>query len=95
MNYLLHRQGMICDASGMAATRTSPEYEIASTEERMLLQVRDGLYEGDWDDFVYDLTARLEGQPHVFQTVSASADMKATITRHLEIIARLRRAPVP
>lgn len=57
----------------------------------MLLQVRDTLYEGNWDDFIADLTARLEGRPHVFETVSTHPGMRATIARHLEIIADLRR----
>ncbi len=60
-------------------------------EQRMLMLMRDTLYEGDWDDFVADLTARLEGRAHVFQTIGTSADMKATIARHLQIIAELRQ----
>lgn len=61
-----------------------------TTEEAMLVQMRDILYEGDWDDFVADLTARLEGRAHVFQTVAPQADMLATIARHLAIIAEMR-----
>lgn len=64
---------------------------VLAVEADMLVQIRDTLYEGDWDDFVADLTARLEGRAHVFQTVGASPDMKATIARHLKIIAQLRR----
>lgn len=78
---------MLWIMSGVASTN---EGGVPSAEERMLIQMCDGLYEGDWDDFVHDLTSRLEGRPHVFQTVAVSADMQATMTRHLEIIARLR-----
>lgn len=57
----------------------------------MLLQVRDTLYEGDWEDFVADLTARSGGRPHVFETVSVSPQMKSTIAHHLELIERMRQ----
>lgn len=79
--------------SAMRATTVQPDEaaEFMGAEQRMLMMMRDTLYEGDWDDFVADLTARLEGRAHVFQTVGTSPDMKATITRHLQIIAELRR----
>jgi len=58
----------------------------------MLLQVRELLYEGNWDDFEQDLRARLAGMPHVFDTIPDTPGMKATITRHLALIDRLRQA---
>lgn len=61
-----------------------------SDEQRMLLQMRDTLYEGSWDDFVADLRARAGGRPHVFETVPVSARMKATIDHHLDLIAQMR-----
>ena len=57
----------------------------------MLLRIRDTLYEGDWGDFVQDLQARMEDRPHVFETVPASPEMKATIAGHLDMIARMER----
>jgi hypothetical protein len=56
----------------------------------MLLQIRDTLYEGRWDDFVHDLRARAEGRPHVFEIVPASERMKATIADHLTMIEQMQ-----
>lgn len=55
-------------------------------EQRMLLQVRDTLYEGVWEDFITDLRARSEGRPHLFITVPPTPEMKAVIARHLSLI---------
>lgn len=59
-------------------------------EHRMLLHVRDTLYEGSWEDFVRDLRARVEGRPHVFETVTDSPWMKATIENHLPMIDEMQ-----
>jgi hypothetical protein len=56
----------------------------------MLLQIRDTLYEGNWDDFLTDLRSRAEGRPHVFETLPVSPSMKATIAHHMELIAQMR-----
>ena len=60
-------------------------------DHRMLLRIRDTLYEGNWDDFVHDLRAKAEGRPHVFEIVPASEGMKATIAGHLVLIEGMRR----
>ena len=59
-------------------------------EQRMLLQIRDTLYEGCWEDFVTDLRRRAEGRPHVFETVPLSPTMPATIAHHLGLIAQMQ-----
>ena len=59
-------------------------------EQRMLIQIRDTLYEGSWDDFLDDLRARAEGRPHVFALNSASPEFKTTIERHVDLIEKLR-----
>ena len=59
-------------------------------EQRMLLRVRDELYEGQWALFVKDLEARLAGEPHVFQIGPASDRLKETIATHLRLIEELR-----
>ncbi len=65
--------------------------EFALTEEhRMLLGIRDTLYEGSWVDFARDLAARRQAQPHVFETVPESPVMQATILAHLALIAEMR-----
>jgi len=56
----------------------------------MLLQMRDTLYEGSWEDFERDLRARADGQPHVFTTMPTSPAMKATIQNHLTMIDHMR-----
>lgn len=60
------------------------------SEQRMLVQMRDTLYEGSWDDFVADLRARAMGRAHVFDTVPMSSRMKATINHHLALIDDMR-----
>jgi|CXWL01.1.fsa_nt_gi hypothetical protein len=65
--------------------------QLALTEEqRMLVQIRDMLYEGSWDDFLSDLSARAEGRPHVFAIGGASPELKTTIQHHVELIEQLR-----
>jgi hypothetical protein len=59
-------------------------------EHRMLLRIRDTLYEGIWEDFVRDLRARAEHRPHVFETVADSPAMKPTIENHLKMIDAMR-----
>ena len=59
-------------------------------DHRMLLQMRDTLYEGSWDDFVRDLRARAERRPHVFETVPDAPWMKDTIVRHLGLIEQMK-----
>lgn len=56
----------------------------------MLLQIRDTLYEGSWEDFVHDLRARAEGRPHVFELVPVSERMKSTIAEHLAMIENMQ-----
>jgi len=59
-------------------------------EHRMLLQIRDTLYEGSWEDFLRDLRARAAGRPHVFELLPPTAAVKATIAHHVELIERMR-----
>lgn len=58
---------------------------------RMLLDVRDTLYDGSWDEFRTDLKARSAGNPHVFETVPTSAKMLDTIRDHLALIEEMSR----
>ncbi|MBS3733784.1 MAG: hypothetical protein KGY99_02550 [Phycisphaerae bacterium] len=43
-------------------------------EQRMLVMLNRELYEGDWDEMVADLTARLEGKPYIFKLAYRIAD---------------------
>ncbi len=55
-------------------------------EHRMLLRIRDTLYEGGWADFVRDLRARMDGEPRVYEIVPTSDTMRSTILGHLRLI---------
>lgn len=68
----------------------APPTEL-SAEQRMLLDIRDTLYDGNWDDFVSDLEARLHGLPHVFDIVAETPRFADTIRNHLQLIADLKR----
>ena len=72
--------------------RPSPsadDHPELTEEQRMLLDLRDVLYEGNWDDFRNDLTARQESRPHVFDTIPPSPGLRDTIARHLRVIDEL------
>jgi len=58
--------------------------ESLNREERMLVVLKRELYEGDWDEMVADLQARLEGRPYIFK-------LAHRITDDLERIRRLRQ----
>jgi hypothetical protein len=60
-------------------------------EQQMLVDLRDILYEGSWEDFRSDLKARRESRPHVFDVVPPSPRLKETIDRHLRVIDELDR----
>ena len=74
----------------MDADRHSADVYRLTAEHRMLLQMRDTLYEGSWEDFIEDLRAREEGRPHVFETIPDTPGMKDTIHNHLDMIADMR-----
>ena len=61
-----------------------------TADHRMLLQMRDTLYEGDWSDFVRDLRARAQDRPHVFDTIPDTPGMKDTIAYHLALIDQMQ-----
>ncbi|MBI1827099.1 MAG: hypothetical protein HYR83_12035 [Planctomycetes bacterium] len=58
---------------------------------RMLLAMRDTLYEGSWADFIRDLRSRMESRPYVFDTVPTSPTMERTMHQHLELIEKMRQ----
>jgi hypothetical protein len=83
-----------CDHSEGTTIETShsngADRFLLTDDHRMLLQIRDTLYEGSWEDFIRDLEARAAGRPHVFELVPASDKMKATIAGHLRMISDMR-----
>jgi len=75
----------------MSNAVTTPAGDCTLTDEqRMLLQIRDTLYEGSWEDFITDLRAQADGRPHVFDTVPVSVSLKTTIAHHLELISAMQ-----
>ncbi len=90
---------MAADAKGNhrkgATIETYPsngaDQSLLTDDHRMLLQIRETLYEGSWEDFIRDLEARAAGRPHVFELVPASDRMKATIAGHLRMIDEMRK----
>lgn len=73
----------------MTSSRPDPQAEVRrlverlSNEERMLVVLKAELYEGNWDDMVADLEARLHGRPYIFKLAHRIED-------DLERIGRLR-----
>ncbi len=44
--------------------------KVILPEERMLIRIRDELYEGSWETMRHDLENRLAGKPYIFKLVS-------------------------
>jgi len=56
--------------------------------ERMLVVLRDGLYDGDWEAMLGDLRARLAGRPYIYKLVNRIQDDIA----HIQTLAAFERA---
>jgi hypothetical protein len=50
-------------------------------EERLLVAIRDELYEGSWDDLVADLEARKNRKPYVFKLATRLEEDLARVER--------------
>ena len=72
----------------------NPKPAPRTEDEKMLLALRDELYEGDWALMVADLEARLNNEPYVFEIGLACDRLKETITGHLRIIESLQAREV-
>ena len=55
--------------------------ERMTQEEKMLVTLRDELYDGQWDEMETDLEERLAGRPYVFKLISRIEDDLARIRR--------------
>lgn len=79
------------DAGGGTPSPTDPAlqlppdafWENLEAYERVLVQVRETLYEGSWDRVLADLRARLDGKPYVYK-------LSQTIARDVAAIERMR-----
>ncbi len=70
------------DRDGEPASAAERVRSLAK-EERLLLEVRDELYGGSWDELEADLRARLAGKPYIFQ-------LATRIEEDLSRVERLR-----
>jgi hypothetical protein len=61
-----------------------------SPDHRMLVEIRDTLYEGSWEDFLHDLRAKADRRPRVFDTTPDSPQMQETVADHLRLIEQIR-----
>src|SRR5258708_32810863 len=63
----------------------APELFIQRMEpyERVLLDLKDHLYEGSWERILQDLRARLENKPYIFK-------LSQTISRDMVAIERMK-----
>ena len=59
-----------------------------SREERLLVRVRDVIYEGDWSEVERDLQARLSGGPYILTLASRIEDDLKRIERLKEFEAK-------
>jgi hypothetical protein len=58
-------------AAGAEVERLAVAYlKTLSLEEKVLLDVRDELYGGDWGELEADLRARHAGKPHIFRLMT-------------------------
>lgn len=70
-------------SDGLEEERDLVFVESLTREERVLVLLRDQLYDGSWDDLELDLRARKERKPSIFK-------LNTRIEEDLERIARLK-----
>lgn len=71
--------------SGDPARVLGPEQFLAQLEphERLLIELKQKLYEGSWERMLGDLRARLDGHPYIYK-------LSQIITRDIGSIERLK-----
>lgn len=55
--------------------------ESLTDEDKMLLRLREELYESRWEDMLADLNDRLRGRPYIFRLASRIQDDLARVQR--------------
>ncbi len=65
--------------------KLSPDEFLARMEtyERVLVELKEKLYEGSWERILADLRARVSGQPYIYK-------LSQTIARDIAAIERMR-----
>jgi hypothetical protein len=69
------------DKASEAQEQARQFVEGMTSEEKMLLTLRDELYGGRWEEMDRDLEERLAGRPYVFKLASRIEDDLARIRR--------------
>ncbi len=68
----------------MGAVQHEKYYAALPTDERILVTLRDELYEGSWDQFLQDLRDRLKTKPYIFKLVNRIQDDIARIEKLMD-----------
>ena len=79
MNAATHSSGS-ADANGIDNGIESFVKGLAD-EDKMLVRLREELYEGRWDAMLADLNDRLHGRPYIFRLASRIQDDMARVQR--------------
>jgi hypothetical protein len=66
--------------------------DLLTEDHRMLLTLREELYDGSWQAMLQDLRDRLEGRPHVFEWTPPDDRMRQTLANHMKLIEQMRKA---
>ena len=80
----MRRVGWLQGGVNVTAAPADADQKIRQFVEGLLVVLKHELYEGNWDEMVVDLEARLEGRPYIFKLAHRIVD-------DLERIRRLRR----
>ncbi len=61
--------------------------KLLTDEDRMLVRLREELYEGRWDAMLADLNDRLHGRPYIFRLANRIQDDMARV----QLLSRFER----
>lgn len=61
--------------------------KLLTDEDRMLIRLREELYEGRWDTMLADLNDRLHGRPYIFRLANRIQDDMARV----QMLSRFER----
>jgi hypothetical protein len=68
----------------MAVSQHEKFYNSLTPDERMLITLRDELYNRSWDLMIRDLRERLKGKPYIFKLVNRIQDDIARIEKLMD-----------
>jgi hypothetical protein len=64
----------VTDDAEQSRPRAEQFVRTLSKEERVLIVLKQELYEGSWDEMLADLNARLNGGPYIFKLATRIED---------------------